>query len=384
MKILQLLKKFRYRQLSQVDIVVFDNENSEIIKKAILFNLKYEVLFTREEVFYCSPKIIYFFSKNLCKKEFRELWSRCSNFDVLHLSYLYACLRCFNPKVVLTLIDNSYQFHWLSRNFKTANYYAIQNGVRIDYSADSFQQNLPEIFAKTSMPNFICFGEFERDLYTNCGHQIDKFHPVGSLFWSYFKNKISITPVKKEYDLCLVSEWDSDALNGHHLCFGFIDGLKNLDIFILKFLEQHQNTKLCIACRSSELAEYEYFQKTYSGYDISIIKNNRSEFSTYFAIEKSEVTIALMSTVAREAFGWGEKVVFCNFSGNPRYNLPINGIWSIVETDYKVFNNSIEEILRMNSSKYLEINQDERKYLMNYQSTPVHTYCRTLILNLLS
>lgn len=364
----------------QVDIVLFDDEGSDLLKKAILYDLNYSVLYSRKEIIYLSPRIVYFLISNIFTKRFRILWKQLNNFSVLYFSYLYACLKCFNPKVVITFTDNSFNFQWLSRNYKSARFFAIQNGIRINYCVDFSLQKVPIIVKRISMPNLICFGQYERDLYLKYGHDIDNYYPFGSLCWTYYKTEIVKTTLQKEYDLCLVSEMDIYTLKGGQVYPGWLEGLNKLHAYLRKYLDQGQNIKICIAMRSSDAAEYEYYRKTF-GDNVTIIQNNRKEFSTYQAIDKSEITVALASTVAREAFCWGKKVCFCNFTGNPAFNFPIRGIWSIVETEYEQFQKMLEEMREMDINRFLEVTATSRKYLINYQDTPVHHFCRNIIIN---
>jgi hypothetical protein len=104
--------------------------------------------------------------------------------------------------------------------------------------------------------------------------------------------------------------------------------------------------------------------------------------STYRAIDESNVSITAFSTAGVEAFGWGKKVLFCNFSGHKNYSLPVPDICSIDKVNFESFCMKIDFLLSLDQSKYKEIAGNSAKYLMNYNhDIPSYLYLQRIIHN---
>ena len=137
-------------------------------------------------------------------------WGLLKDFTILllqghkpQIAYLSALLRRLAPAIVVTYIDNSELFYEVARvNHRRMRFLAIQNGSRIDVVEKS-SKGAQRIF----IPEFACFGEYERDLYLTKGASVGHFIPVGSLRESYFrqywqKNSASVYAGSYDYDMC--------------------------------------------------------------------------------------------------------------------------------------------------------------------------------------
>lgn len=289
----------------------------------------------------------------------------------IYLVYLLACTKYMGPKVVLTFIDNSPYFQWLSRNYLEAQFYAIQNGVRNSYNVHECLPEPPDPFSKVSMPNLICFGQYEKDLFQQYGHQIDSFHPVGALRGACFKYELWPECKNKEilYDVCIVSQWFPELFAfGLHKEYG--ESWPRILCYVKQYMQEY-NIKICIAGRFNAplfLAEKQWY-KNFLGDSICFIKYNGQSMSTYFAMQQSEVVISLNSTAAVEAFGLEKKVLFCNFSRRDRVAFPYDGVWSIhgYNRTYEEFRSKLNYLRKLDGSSYLQMNAAARKYVMNYR-----------------
>ena len=68
----------------------------------------------------------------------------------IKLNYLIALIININPKIVLTFIDNSKEFHFLSKFFnKKIQFLAFQNATRGDYHYLTNKEKEKNIFSKT-------------------------------------------------------------------------------------------------------------------------------------------------------------------------------------------------------------------------------------------
>jgi len=361
----------------KTDVIIFDSSGSDVIQAMILHDINHEVWPCRYETFYLTPLIAIYFVKNFILK-----YIRYKKYRSLYLIYLLSCIEYVKPKVVITFIDYNYLFHAISEIYDEAKFYTIQNGIKCKHSMTTLLPQPPHFGNAFSIQNFLCFGQYEVDLYREFNHSACKFHPVGSLIGGYYKSKIRPFNPEIEFDLCLISQWRKATM---------IEGqspenkkaILTLDSYLSKFITE-RNLSLCIAtCANKQedaKAEAEYYKKTY-GAKIKIINHNREGLSTYFAMDKSKILLTFNSTAGHEAFGWGKKVLFCNFSGISSYGFPVDGFWTIENKNYDEFRRQLEYLIEIDDSEYVHLTKAVSLYVMNYDfSMPQHTYMRKIIL----
>ncbi len=366
-------------------LVIFDNAGSEVLEKMVLRGLDHAVLHSRYEMFYITPQIVSCTLKNLkymkamrhgqtsrhLIKFLRQLLGS------LYRVYLLACLQNMRPLVVITLIDNSYPFQLISRIHKDAQFIAIQNGARNRASITEYLPPVPQPGSIISMPMLICFGQFDADLFSACGHTIDKYYPRGSLKARYYKSVVSKAAPKREFDLCLISEWDEKILSGKIMPTSR-QGIIVLDHFLNRYIKE-EKVSLCVALRYDNKKEGKYFLNQY-GDQVTLIKGNRERMTSYDAVDRSAVTVSFYSTLAREAFGWGAKVMSCNLSGDAQFDFPCPGFWSINEQNYGLFKEKLDYLRAMDDEEYRRQTKDTAAYMMNNDSRPPHEFARELVL----
>ena len=149
---------FYFKNPKSHQLVVFDDESLSDLNH-IISDFNYFVLKTRianVTELYISPLIIL----RLIKNYRGDLWT----------SYLITIIEIISPKVVLTVIDNSIKFHEVAKFLKKKFIFcAIQNGARYDIKRfkHKFFKKLEkeDLTKKFYIPNFFCFGEFEKDDY---------------------------------------------------------------------------------------------------------------------------------------------------------------------------------------------------------------------------
>ena len=315
------------------------------------------------------------------------LWRALRGHGV-HESYLTALLRQLQPAIVITFIDNSDLFSRVARiNHKHMRFLAIQNAARYDVV-----ELLPERARQIFLPEFACFGEYERDLYTSKGAQVGVFSPVGSLRESYFRRfwkseHVSGAQHSYEYDLCVVAEaspgWDK-------FYPGFEDAIGRVASYAVRYAKEHRlriviagkrdvspsQVRAQIHQREVELAWY----KKYIGADIPITPRVRDEFTTYGLISKSRLSMALMSTALREATNRGCKVLFCNFSKDPRWDFCVDGVWSLTKDSYEDFSERVSNLLAMPEQDYLAQSAKMSAYVMNNEdAAPTYVQLEKII-----
>ena len=378
------LKRSTFSNPQKSDVLVFDQMGIATIKKILLYDIEnYTVLPIRNEVNYVSIQIIALTIKNLLQIAYqyksKKLFHHKQLLYISWLTYLLSCVEYISPKVVLTFIDNSSSFQWISRHYTKTIFYAIQNGVRE-------VRDRGEGYLMHSMPNFMCFGEFEKDSYIKCNCKVDNFYPVGSLKGGYYKYKLcNGLSVESDYDICLVSQFREQIMYGRE--FPEIKKAVNmLNTFLKKYIDENNSLMVNIACASSRDTEERYFEEAV-GDRLHIIKNIPGEFTTYGYMDRSDVILTCHSTAGFEAFGWGKKVLFCHFFTEKEYlrllsSLP--DICTVDITDYDIFCAKLDYLRGLDDLTYRKMTEDAAKYFMNYDSQmPAHRFIRNKIFDII-
>lgn len=363
-----------FKILPKSPVVVFDQSGSEVLEQCVLKGIPHFVLCSRQELFYLNPSVLLFFLKNILRY-FRQPFTLGTIFRL----YLMSCIEILAPKIILTFVDNSYEFQWIARHYRHGKCYAVQNGMRLSYNLTKWLPPPPHPASRIYLPNFLCFGDFERELYTHYGHQVDHFHPVGSLRGGYYYSALRKQEIQNKYDLCIISEWD---VNLQQLV-DFVEmanGVDSVERYLAAYIKQ-RDLRICIATRIGDDQERDHFRELF-GENVDIIKNDREAMSTYHAINESNVSVAAFSTVGVEAFGWGKKVFLCNLTGNMNYSLPLPDICHLDEPNFDLFCMKIDSLLAMEESKFRELTSKDAQYLMNYNfNSPAHEYLQCIIKN---
>lgn len=305
----------------------------------------------------------------------------------LRIAYLAALLRQLRPAIVVTFIDNSDLFYELARaNHRRMRFLAIQNGARYD---------VVEMFAKAAsrifIPEFACFGEYEKDLYSGKGAQVGRFIPIGSLreayFRRYWQQAAPAADDPYDHDLCVVAE-ASPGWNRTHP--GLEDAIGNIAKYAVR-LAREKGLKVVIAGKRDVTpgqdrahihqrdTEVDWYRK-YTGDEVAITPRVRDQFTTYGLISRSRVSLASMSTALREAAGRGSRVLFCNFSGDRVWDFCVDGIWSLKEDSYEAFAERVMALLALSDEAWREKSAKMARYVMNNDDrNPTHVALEKII-----
>ena len=157
-------------------IIIFDCESTDSLKK----------LFSPRDTFVLSTRIT-----NITKLyiTFGQLKFILVNIfkRPLRVNYLIYLIIQINPKVVITFIDNSSDFHIISRFLqKKIKFIAIQNATRE-------VQWLPKKWTKKFyIPEYYCFGSFDKKLFLK-KTSVKNIKPKGS-----FKAACALTYIKRK------------------------------------------------------------------------------------------------------------------------------------------------------------------------------------------
>lgn len=285
----------------------------------------------------------------------------------LKTAYLASLVRAVSPKVVVTAIDNNPHFFNAARIFDPKiKFVAIQNGMHL-YNNSFFYPNFHKIF----IPEFICFGSYDKDTLTASSAHIGRFHSVGSVYGHKAQTLSSADSLgcdsnsTLKYDVCLVSEdysgWDAE-FPGLESAWGTIAE------FCFRYCKENKLT-LAIALkgtigskkRTSEISFLSRFMDL--GDDHVVLSENQNWWSSYDITSTSVVSVGMASTLLFENAFRGNKVLICDVFGDEwtfGEHYPL--IFKNRKQSYSAFKCEIERIMKISRRQFFE----ERKPLISY------------------
>ncbi len=354
-----------------------------MLKRSVLQGLKFTVLETRFEVYYLTPAVVLGTMAAIRHLPWRYLWAVRFHprrvRGMLYMIYLLSCVNVLRPKVVVTFTDNDWKFQMISRIHFDAEFFAIQNGVRSKFNLLYDTPPAPHPANKISMPHLFCFGEVEPAIYPEHGHQVDHFHPVGSIKVSYYFNVIAPQRPAIAFDICVVSQWTASVMLG--TAYPEIKrSLEIMDGYLARYVSEHL-PRLCVALRESHPEEIAYYKRHYAG-AAKLIGQDADAMSTYAAMDQSAVIVVLDSTAGREAYGVSKKVLFCNFTGHSMYDTPAHALSIVTEEGYEAFNAKLDALRLTSQQSFCTMTKASARHLMGFSNeAPAHLMVRTAILN---
>lgn len=294
-------------------------------------------------------------------------------------AYSLAAIETIRPALVVTWVDNSGTFQNVAKIYRGARFLAIQNSSRYLWPKHSLE------YGPIFLTEFACFGQNEIDMYSKVGADVGCFYPVGSLTDSYHRAlRAKRTPGtgKKNYDLCLVSEFQ---LNLYECLPEFLHGIRKLVSYLAMFCERNEKT-IGVAGRADQnnyeidySAEIEWYKK-YLGNAVNFLPYRSGEFTTYQLIDSCSVSLAVVSSTLTTGFGRGNRILYCNFTGNDHYDFPVKGMWSLNDASYEIFEARLLELLEITDQEFMKRYGHVAKYLVDYDTNmPTHVFLKNLI-----
>lgn len=339
-----IYKKISFTLPEQRKLVVYDDENFEVLNKLIL-NKDYFLLKTRLnkiDVIYINLGLIFCLIKNFFKRSIKE-------------NYIKYLLETINPKKVITIIDNSTEFFRISKALHNKmKFIAIQNSHRYEIHA-----NNSELF----IPNYYVFGDYEVELFKK-RIGVKKIKAIGSICAAVAKREIKKNfddLDSNRYDICLVSEprlklnRDFQRIHKNHNVQEIMEIIASHTI---RYCEEH-NKKLIFSGKADikslnfQRQEELFYERAIKNKKIKISFNNKSKFEQYKNIHNSKLIIGMSSTMLRDAFEFEKKILICNFFDNPDNKPPSEGICTLKDKSYNAFKNRVSEILLMTYERYI-------------------------------
>ena len=286
-------------------------------------------------------------------------------FSQLRNIYFEACLLSSNPKAVVTFIDNSSIFHWLSKHCRAFPLIAIQNGARRRFEiTENYGYYLQHYF---------CWGTHQAELFDQLGYQVENYYPVGSLLAGLTLEQTAYEEIYTEYDLLIVSTWrgnigfPSDVVDT-------MKSMKIMDDLLAKYVAS-RSIRARIILRAERNSndwvipgignEYDYYRNIY-GDTIELIEADFASRTIYPVMQKSRLIVSCLSSALYEAYGLGRKVLYCNFTEKTLYHCDIDPILVTEDSNLQTLSKQLDNLLAQPEQDYAEQHQDGKKKYMNF------------------
>lgn len=340
-------------------VVIYDRAGEGVLKQLVSAEIEPVVLDTRD-VLYLTPQIVLHSLLLLIIKRWRNspLWRKAS----VRVCYEFALIASVKPRVVINHSEANIRFGLLSRLCYFADFLGIQNGYR--------QSEINANAHLNYLTNAFCFGQEVVDNYKNARAQIGCYSILGSLSNGLYQECKSGEPEWPQSDICLISQYRSNRFDRETKEIETIT--KILLNFLLKYCEAEK--KSCVIAGNAKQGieankEIEFYGKWIDSDCIGFLPNDRSKYSTYRAIDASEVAICVNSTAGIEALGRGAKILFCNYSSNKFYDLQgafKNGIWAMSneKVTYRQFHHRLSDLLSLSKEEWINVSTEFAQYFI--------------------
>ena len=342
--ILLILKcKFIFLEPKKSKIVILDAVYSyDLVRilrqyKPFLLNNRFEQI---NEI-YISSNIIFFLIKNFFKYS-------------LKINYLLALIKIINPKIMITRIDTSSDFHILSKIlYKKVVCISLQQGMRLlpDNKNIKITDTKKNDIKKFFIPEFFVFSQSDKFFFSKLMTKVKNYHIIGSIraraALNYFKLRNINTSIS--YDFCLISSPDKYSTTG----------------YIAKYLHdfcREKNFSYIIAADTDlkDGAELKFYREFMGDRKINIVRNFKKKYTSYRIILKSKVVVGQLSTLLKESLSYNKKIFtingfIYNFANKDLFTYKKNktkNLWQPKVNSYFKFKNFAFNIYKMSNLDY--------------------------------
>lgn len=354
--IIKFLFKVNFENsIDQKKIIIFDCVNSYVLTN-ILEKNNYFLLSTRLEKIskiYLNKNIILFMVRNIFKRRIK-------------LNYLISLINEINPTVVVTNIDNSVEFSLLSKFFLgKRKFLAIQFANRGDIAND--QRGFNKLLYFT---NLICIGEFDYHLLKDNDIKIHKHFIAGSLKDSFYEKNINKNNENKKFDICFMGkQWTKNS----KLMTNFFFNQEVILEYLMRYLD-NKNLRLAI---QSKQEKNEPEEKIYHKFMIDkkikceiLWRNSDDDASqSYETLSQSKIVIGPPSTMLREAFNHGAKVLCLENEPVKLDKHPFGGFIYLSKFNYGEFKKKLDQIFEIDVRDYYKKLPFKVEYYIKKENT---------------
>ncbi len=318
-------------------------------------------------------KAFFYFLKNVI---LMEAYSK----KALLMAYQKSIIESHQLKTVVTFLDTQENFYWLARLVPQVRFIAVQNGLRLGSFSKIFENSNYSTHAK-----YFCFSDADKNYLEKTPIQFSEISVVGSALSDYHESKI--TPQKKEFDVCILSQWRrvlfENGEGGDYTTEGLADGFKLLLGHLQAFQKKHPISIVIAGASVDDDREVSYFN-THLGPNFKFFYRDHQPLHAYTLMKKSEVQVGLNSTCLYEAFGQNQKVLFCDFFDYEDQHYPETSdrVWRIskMEKDFDAFSRKLEAVLEMPKDEYKDLSLGSARRVMHFSKQhPAHKALRNAI-----
>ncbi len=361
---MNFFNNIRFKIPTDIDVLIYGEPHSELLISNILDGMSYYVYPIDIKKIYITRKIFFAYIKSFKVFDVKKILTKnniiYSLIRELLMHWEWCTIKTINPKIVLTIIDNSGLYHWLAKKEKNMKFFAIQNGNRL-------YKELINIH-KYYHQNLFCFGDHEKRQFMNNKHTVENYYPVGSLKLGIFKEKFYKNNYKIKYDLLIVSQFrpyinkEVQDLPSEH-AENKINDAKLHEI--LSRVVRDNNYKTGIILTDLEIKkQIKYFSEYYQD-NVEYIENNLNILKSYEAVMESKIILGISSTLIIEAFGFNKKVLCMDFDGHNNFN-DYENIITLKNPSYEYINYRIKKLIDEPYESYISRTKHYSDYLMNF------------------
>lgn len=354
----------------KVDVLIVDDASREWIEYCIPASKTFSTLPLRNVVpWIMTPQFLLKGVSRFLQKQGFGMSILCAIIDILE------------PKVLITYTDNGGLMGKLKSVYPEKLVISVQNGTRCQHPITGWV-----VGSKISV--LYGFGDYEKALLDRRGVSVDEYIPAGSLKHGIYRSLHGQKKGKKKRDICFISAYRpnfSDNPVSAIRLFGKYH--KSFFSALVKVCEDNELT-LTVAFKTNELSEFEYYKSLDVNGSAKFIANDKKELSSYIAAEDSRVMVALLSSLAFELFGSGEKVLFGSSAQKDlidEFGLSMNfekmpEMVLLDSFDSDSVYTKLIALLEMDVDKYLDSTENARSYYMKTQEVYVHEQIQDRIL----
>jgi surface carbohydrate biosynthesis protein len=286
-------------------------------------------------------------------------------------AYLAGLVRATTTSLMITLIDNSVHFYRAARMLDgRLRVIAVQNGNRFDVveQSKSCQDGI-------YIPEFACFGQNEVDLYQSLNAHIGEFHIVGSFMEMCFRQR---SPVyqrslhgQRQYlsDICIIAE----NFSGYDKKY---PGIERATGTIAAFAQRYAHEyglSISLALKKPidmtflyGTTECEFYGRFVDIDKVLLSSREENEWASYEITRQSRVTIGMVSTLLIETASRGDRVLICDFYGEPwsYYGADASLMLRNHDLSYEVFSEAMTNLLAATDQEYTLSRQKQINYYM--------------------
>lgn len=376
--IIELIKKVKIIWINpkEFEYIIFDDQSLGVIDK-ILPSKNFFVITSRIDSFrniYLTKEIVKYIFKNIFNNSIK-------------INYIMCLIKLIKPKKIITLIDNSVDFHIIYKLLHKSDisFYAIQNAFRNEIY-------LKNIFSISNYSgNYFCFGDYEiNSIKNNISYKSNlRLKAIGSIKIELAKEYIlkNNKKIDEIYDICLISEAMSEiGTSGGSNYSQYTDFQKiqaKLLRYTLMFCEKYDKKLLFLGRNNlksknfqlNKEEEYLFYKFNNQVKDFNLQFFDKSNYQNIKHLLQSKVIIGNVSTLLRESFGLKKKILVCDWENKnlkKDFNsgdFPGDGILKLQSQSFIDFEKRLLEILDLDFNQYLSktINQ-KQIYNLNFKT----------------